>query len=106
MIERQSCRVSVCGRFDPGDVAIKIRKKMNRRVDEILDVQIFTNRDGQPEAVTSESTPREGKYNAAVFVTVADKQELHSHKGFEMELLEIIEELFLELKINSERSQF
>nr|GMD20541.1 heavy metal-associated isoprenylated plant protein 6 isoform X2 [Ipomoea batatas] len=39
MIERQSCRVSVCGRFDPGDVAIKIRKKMNRRVD----------RDGQPE---------------------------------------------------------
>lgn len=48
MIERQNCRVSVCGRFDPGEVAIKIRKKMNRRV-EILDVQIFSNRDGQPE---------------------------------------------------------
>jgi hypothetical protein len=34
------CRVSVCGKFIPQDVAIKIRKQTNRRV-EILDVQEF-----------------------------------------------------------------
>ena len=40
MIEREHNRVSVCGRFRPSDVAIKIRKRMNRRV-EILDIQEF-----------------------------------------------------------------
>ncbi|RDX95355.1 hypothetical protein CR513_22139, partial [Mucuna pruriens] len=38
LIEKQQRRVCVCGRFEPGDVAIKIKKKMNRRV-EILEVQ-------------------------------------------------------------------
>lgn len=38
MIEKKECRVSVYGRFIPQDVAIKIRKKTNRRV-EILDIQ-------------------------------------------------------------------
>lgn len=38
MIEKQQRRIIVCGRFVPSDVAIKIRKKMNRRV-EILEVQ-------------------------------------------------------------------
>ncbi|KAG5088301.1 hypothetical protein AAZX31_01G075800 [Glycine max] len=38
MIEKQQRRVFVFGRFEPGDVAIKIKKKMNRRV-EILEVQ-------------------------------------------------------------------
>ncbi|KAK6242822.1 hypothetical protein SCA6_008211 [Theobroma cacao] len=38
VIEKQQCRVSLCGRFGPSDVAIKIRKKMNRRV-EILEIQ-------------------------------------------------------------------
>eukprot|EP00258_Populus_trichocarpa_P008878 XP_002314871.3 LOW QUALITY PROTEIN: uncharacterized protein LOC7489353 [Populus trichocarpa] len=41
MIEKQQCRISVCGRFRPrSDVAIKLRKKMNRRV-EILVTQDF-----------------------------------------------------------------
>ncbi|KAK9934771.1 hypothetical protein M0R45_021902 [Rubus argutus] len=40
LIEKQQCRVSVCGRFIPADVAIKMRKKMNRRV-EILEIQEF-----------------------------------------------------------------
>lgn len=40
MIEKQECRVSVCGTFRPSDVAIKIRKKMNRRV-QILEIQEF-----------------------------------------------------------------
>ncbi|KAE8124952.1 hypothetical protein FH972_019791 [Carpinus fangiana] len=39
-IEKNQCRVSVCGKFIPQDVAIKIRKHTNRRV-EILDVQEF-----------------------------------------------------------------
>ncbi|CAB4281273.1 unnamed protein product [Prunus armeniaca] len=38
LIEKKECRVSVFGRFIPQDVAIKIRKKTNRRV-EILDIQ-------------------------------------------------------------------
>ncbi|KAJ9677039.1 hypothetical protein PVL29_022167 [Vitis rotundifolia] len=38
LIEMKQCRVSVCGRFIPQDVAIKLRKKTNRRV-EILDIQ-------------------------------------------------------------------
>ncbi|KAI5330413.1 PREDICTED: heavy metal-associated isoprenylated plant [Prunus dulcis] len=38
LIEKKECRVSVFGRFIPRDVAIKIRKKTNRRV-EILDIQ-------------------------------------------------------------------
>ena len=40
MIEKQQCRIIVCGVFRPSDVAIKLRKKMNRRV-EILDIQEF-----------------------------------------------------------------
>ncbi|XP_057464671.1 heavy metal-associated isoprenylated plant protein 25-like isoform X2 [Actinidia eriantha] len=38
LIEKTQCRVSVCGKFIPQDVAIKLRKKTNRRV-EILDIQ-------------------------------------------------------------------
>ncbi|KAK3225356.1 hypothetical protein Dsin_005218 [Dipteronia sinensis] len=41
-IEKKQCRVSVCGKFIPQDVAIKIRKKTNRRV-EILEIQEFSN---------------------------------------------------------------
>ncbi|KAF3943470.1 hypothetical protein ACB098_04G079900 [Castanea mollissima] len=40
-IEKNHCRVSVFGRFIPQDVAIKIRKETNRRV-EILDIQDFS----------------------------------------------------------------
>ncbi|BAU02805.1 hypothetical protein VIGAN_11238900 [Vigna angularis var. angularis] len=38
LLEKQHTRVVVCGRFIPQDVAIKIKKKTNRRV-EILDIQ-------------------------------------------------------------------
>ncbi|KAG6584365.1 Heavy metal-associated isoprenylated plant protein 26, partial [Cucurbita argyrosperma subsp. sororia] len=38
LIEQKQCRVSVCGKFSPQDIAIKIRKKTNRRV-EILEIQ-------------------------------------------------------------------
>ncbi|WKA08148.1 hypothetical protein VitviT2T_025895 [Vitis vinifera] len=41
LIEMKQCRVTVCGRFIPQDVAIKLRKKTNRRV-EILDIQEFS----------------------------------------------------------------
>ncbi|XP_044490038.1 heavy metal-associated isoprenylated plant protein 26 [Mangifera indica] len=37
-IDKQQCKVMVCGRIRPSDVAIKVRKKMNRRV-EILEIQ-------------------------------------------------------------------
>ncbi|OAY50465.1 hypothetical protein MANES_05G140027v8 [Manihot esculenta] len=43
LIEKKQSRVSVCGKFIPQDVAIKIRNKTNRRV-EILDIQeLVTN---------------------------------------------------------------
>lgn len=42
VIEKKLSRVSVCGKFSPQDVAITIRKKMNRRV-EILEIQDFGN---------------------------------------------------------------
>ncbi|PHT93605.1 hypothetical protein T459_01487 [Capsicum annuum] len=48
LIEKQHNRVSIFGRFDPADTAIRIRKKMNRRV-EILDVRLPENGDGQAE---------------------------------------------------------
>ncbi|KAJ4710538.1 Heavy metal-associated isoprenylated plant protein [Melia azedarach] len=38
LIEKQQRRGIVAGRFRPSDVAIKIRKKMNRRV-EIVEIQ-------------------------------------------------------------------
>ncbi|GLT76626.1 hypothetical protein SLA2020_482780 [Shorea laevis] len=40
MIEKEHCRLSVCGRFRPSDIAIKIRNRMNRRV-EILEIHQF-----------------------------------------------------------------
>ena len=45
-IDKQERRLIVCGRFVPSDVAIKIKKKMNRRV-EILEVQEFSGENGQ-----------------------------------------------------------
>ncbi|XP_010909619.1 heavy metal-associated isoprenylated plant protein 25 [Elaeis guineensis] len=38
LIEKKQCRVSVCGVFIPQDVAIRLRKKTNRRV-EILEIK-------------------------------------------------------------------
>ncbi|KAG9458433.1 hypothetical protein H6P81_002941 [Aristolochia fimbriata] len=38
LIEKKRSRVSICGAFNPADMAIKIRKKLNRRV-EILEIQ-------------------------------------------------------------------
>ncbi|XP_037493301.1 uncharacterized protein LOC105642011 isoform X3 [Jatropha curcas] len=48
MIAKQECRIVLCGRFTPADVAIKLRKKMNRRV-EILEIQEFGGSDDRPE---------------------------------------------------------
>ncbi|KAL8470603.1 hypothetical protein ACS0TY_033237 [Phlomoides rotata] len=44
-IEKQENMVMISGRFIPADVAIKIRKKMNRRV-EILEILELSNVDG------------------------------------------------------------
>lgn len=48
MIEKQQNRVTVCGRFVPADLAIKIRKKMKRRV-EILEIEELGNVNGHVE---------------------------------------------------------
>ncbi|GFQ06962.1 hypothetical protein PHJA_002840300 [Phtheirospermum japonicum] len=48
LIEKQQNKVSVIGRFVPADVAIKIRRKMKRRV-EILEIQELGNVNGYVE---------------------------------------------------------
>nr|XP_009616236.1 uncharacterized protein LOC104108815 [Nicotiana tomentosiformis] len=47
-IEKNHSRVIVCGNFVPQDVAIKIRKKTNRRV-EILEIQDLSGSDEKQE---------------------------------------------------------
>ncbi|KAB2011948.1 hypothetical protein ERO13_D09G048600v2 [Gossypium hirsutum] len=46
LIEMKQSKVSVCGKFKPQEIAIKIRKKTNRRV-EILEIQEFSINNGQ-----------------------------------------------------------
>ncbi|XP_057765774.1 heavy metal-associated isoprenylated plant protein 6 [Salvia miltiorrhiza] len=48
LIEKQQNKVTVCGRFVPADVAIKIRKKMKRRV-EVLEIEELANLNGRVE---------------------------------------------------------
>lgn len=47
-IEKNHSRVIVCGNFIPQDVAIKIRKKTNRRV-EILEIQDLSGNNDQTQ---------------------------------------------------------
>lgn len=48
LIETQEKRISILGRLDPADTAIRIREKMNRRV-EILDIQLPQQPDLDPD---------------------------------------------------------
>lgn len=48
MIDKDQYMVSVYGRFRPADIAIKLRKKMNRRV-EILEIQEFERANEETE---------------------------------------------------------
>ncbi|KAI4313945.1 hypothetical protein L6164_026887 [Bauhinia variegata] len=57
MIERQQRRLIVCGRFVPADLSIKIRKKMNRRV-EILEVQDFGAENENEQQNAEKPAPR------------------------------------------------
>lgn len=56
MISKQERRIVLCGRFTPADVAIKLRKKMNRRV-EILEIQEMggSDRIEEPRPIISAS---------------------------------------------------
>ncbi|PIN05948.1 hypothetical protein CDL12_21495 [Handroanthus impetiginosus] len=51
LIEKQYNIISIYGRFIPADVAIKIKKKMNRRV-EILEIQDVGDVYGHVEQTT------------------------------------------------------
>ncbi|TYG90581.1 heavy metal-associated isoprenylated plant protein 25-like isoform X1 [Gossypium arboreum] len=53
LIEKQQCKVSVCGRLRPSDVAIKIRKKMNRRV-EILEINEVEDEQTEQNQITGQ----------------------------------------------------
>nr|GMD16288.1 heavy metal-associated isoprenylated plant protein 6 isoform X2 [Ipomoea batatas] len=69
MIERQSCRVSVCGRFDPGDVAIKIRKKMNRNAGlRFLMFRYSSTAMANPSNTTRKITNCDGKNSRKAYI--------------------------------------
>ncbi|EOY21006.1 Copper transport protein family [Theobroma cacao] len=72
LIEKKQCRVSVCGRFIPQDIAIKIRKKTNRRV-EILEIQEFNIDNEQisheEKALISSWNPESNQNHVATCVT-------------------------------------
>ncbi|XP_027772731.1 heavy metal-associated isoprenylated plant protein 2-like [Solanum pennellii] len=55
LIEKQEKRISIMGRLDPADTAIRIRKKMNRRVD-ILDIQLPQQPDPDPDQMHQQPT--------------------------------------------------
>ncbi|CAN6549436.1 unnamed protein product [Malus baccata var. baccata] len=60
LVEKQQCKVSVCGRFVPADVAIKLGKKMNRRV-EVMEIQELDGSNEQMEqrAMITTNTPHQ-----------------------------------------------
>ncbi|ONK67053.1 uncharacterized protein A4U43_C06F15180 [Asparagus officinalis] len=55
LIEKKQNRVSVCGAFSPQDVAIKIRKMTNRRV-EILEIKELELSGGAEENKDNQSS--------------------------------------------------
>lgn len=62
LIEKKMCRVSVSGNFIPQDLAIKIRKKTNRRV-EILEIHDFSSNnnniiEGHQEQLLQDQRPQ------------------------------------------------
>ncbi|KAM1497769.1 hypothetical protein ACFX10_020706 [Malus domestica] len=57
LVEKQQCKVSVCGRFVPTDVAIKLGKKMNRRV-EVMEIQELDGSNEQMEQRAMITTSR------------------------------------------------
>ncbi|XP_028768700.1 heavy metal-associated isoprenylated plant protein 8 [Neltuma alba] len=59
MIEKQQRRLFVCGRFVPADVAIHIKKKMNRRV-EILQVHELGGSETSERDQTDNNPDRDG----------------------------------------------
>ena len=65
LIEKTQCRVSVCGKFIPQDVAIKLRKKTNRRV-EILDIQHYID---QRPFITTSTDPMSNQYPIGTCIT-------------------------------------
>ncbi|CAH2045464.1 unnamed protein product [Thlaspi arvense] len=54
MIEKKERKIIVCGRFRPSDIAVKLQKKMKRRV-EILEVEDITGGHGEEEGYEHES---------------------------------------------------
>ncbi|XP_077240005.1 copper transport protein family [Tasmannia lanceolata] len=54
LIEKKQSRVSVCGLFDPAEVAIKMRKKINRRI-EILEIREFNDSNNDPKQLLASS---------------------------------------------------
>ncbi|XP_006292036.2 uncharacterized protein LOC17886512 isoform X2 [Capsella rubella] len=56
MISKKERQVILCGRFKPSDVAVKLQKKMRRRV-EILEVEDLTGGHGGEEEGQHEQEP-------------------------------------------------
>ncbi|KAF3645131.1 hypothetical protein BC332_09439 [Capsicum chinense] len=76
-IEKSHSRVIVCGNFVPQDVAIKIRKKTNRRV-EILEIQdLSTVKDDEKQEqmpLVTSCDNHQGQGEAETYVTSQNPQ--------------------------------
>ncbi|XP_055828788.1 uncharacterized protein LOC129896834 [Solanum dulcamara] len=72
-IEKNHSRVIVCGNFIPQDVAIKIRKKTNRRV-EILEIQDLSGNDEPKEEQMPLITSCDNQAEAETYVTSQNPQ--------------------------------
>ncbi|OIT04758.1 PREDICTED: uncharacterized protein LOC109224624 [Nicotiana attenuata] len=72
-IEKNHSRVIVCGNFVPQDVAIKIRKKTNRRV-EILEIQELSGSDEKQEEQMPLISSCNNQTETETYVTSQDSQ--------------------------------
>ncbi|WJX29948.1 hypothetical protein P8452_18538 [Trifolium repens] len=79
-LEKKQTRVIVCGSFIPQDVAIKIKKKTNRRV-EILDIQDLTENNDEniedQKPITSPQKPIERNMFGRLIETKRDMPPLN-----------------------------
>lgn len=81
LLEKKQTRVIVCGSFIPQDVAIKIKKKTNRRV-EILDIQDLSENNAEIEDQKQQVTSPQKTNERNMFSLIETKREVppHNHR--------------------------
>ncbi|KAF8090638.1 hypothetical protein N665_0470s0005 [Sinapis alba] len=65
MIEKKERKIIVCGQFRPSDIAVKLQKKMKRRV-EILEIEDLSGGNGGEEEHYHHEPPYEPQHEYPV----------------------------------------